>query len=44
MKRYVNPELEVLKIKASDIISTSPGTETSTYDESDVIWELDINH
>ena len=43
MKKYVNPEIEVVEIKASDIITTSPGTETPWYEESDGIWDLSIN-
>ena len=37
MKRYVNPELEV-----NDIITTSPGTETTPKDDNDGIWDLDL--
>ena len=42
-KKYVNPEFEVVKINTSDIITTSPGTETPWYEESDGIWDLSIN-
>ena len=27
MKKYINPEIEVVKVMASDIITSSPGTE-----------------
>ena len=43
MKKYINPEVEVVEVKDSDIITTSPGTETPWYEESDGIWSLDIN-
>ena len=43
MKKYVNPEFEVVKINTSDIITTSPGTETPWYEESDGNWEFSIN-
>ena len=44
MKKYVNPEIEIIEIKANDIISTSPnGTETDIMDETDGNWEIGIN-
>ena len=43
MKKYINPEIEVVEVKTSDIIVTSPGTETPWYEESDGIWEFSIN-
>ena len=42
MKKYLNPEIEVVAVMASDIITTSPGTETPWYEESDGIWEFGI--
>lgn len=42
MKNYINPEIEIIKIESSDIITTSPGTETTPKDESDGIWDLSI--
>ena len=42
MRKYINPELEVIKLEAADIITTSPGTETTPKDESDGIWDLDL--
>ena len=42
MKNYTNPEIEIVEIKSADIITTSPGTETSRYEESDGIWDLSI--
>ena len=42
MKKYINPEIEVLEVKASDIITSSPGVETPWYEESDGIWEMGI--
>ena len=43
MKNYTNPEIEIIEIRSEDIITTSPGTETSPKDENDGNWELDIN-
>jgi len=43
MKKYVTPEIEVLEVKSSDIIVTSPGTETPWYEENDGVWSFDIN-
>jgi len=43
MKEYITPEIEVMEVKASDIIVTSPGTETPWYEESDGVWDLSIN-
>ena len=42
MKKYIDPELEIIELKANDIITTSPGTETTPKDEGDGIWDLDI--
>ena len=42
MKKYINPEIEIVNASKSDIITTSPGTETPWYEESDCIWDLSI--
>lgn len=42
MKKYANPELEIMELDVNDIITTSPGTETTPKDEGDGIWDLDI--
>ena len=42
MKKYANPELEVIELEANDIISTSLGTETTPKEDNDGIWDLDI--
>ena len=42
MKKYVNPEIEVIKVETLDVLTTSPGTETPWYEENDGIWELNI--
>ena len=41
MKKYIIPALEVIELKAIDIITTSPGTETTPKDDNDGIWDLD---
>ena len=43
MKKYMNPEIEVVEVQTSDVITTSPGTETPGYEENDGIWEMNIN-
>ena len=42
MKKYINPEIEIVKLSKDDVITTSPGTETPWYEESDGIWDLSI--
>ena len=42
MKKYINPEFEIVKLSAEDIITTSPGTETSIQDETDGSWNLNV--
>ena len=42
MKKYTNPEIEIVNLDEEDIITTSPGTETSPKDEDDGIWDLNI--
>ena len=43
IKRYATPKIEVVEINTSDVITTSLGTETPWYEESDGIWEFGIN-
>ena len=40
MKIYKNPEIEIVELSKDDIITTSPGTETTPKDEQDGIWDL----
>lgn len=42
MRKYMNPELEIIELEANDIITTSPGTETTPKDETDGIWDMDL--
>ena len=42
MKKYTNPEFEIIEVEFKDVITTSPGTETSPKDEDDGIWDLNI--
>ena len=42
MKKYNNPELEITLLNADDIITTSPGTETTPKEDNDGIWDLDL--
>ncbi len=44
MKKYTNPVLEIIEIDGKDIITTSPGTETTPKDDNDGIWDLDISN
>ena len=42
MKKYNNPELEIIGLEVNDIITTSLGTETTPKDDNDGIWDLEI--
>ena len=42
MKKYIDPELDIIELKANDIITTSPGTETTPKEDNDGIWDLDL--
>ena len=42
MKKYISPEIDVVEIEVKDIITTSPGTETTPKDDNDGIWDLDL--
>ena len=39
---YIAPELEVIGLDAMDIITTSPGTETTPKEDNDGIWDFDL--
>ena len=43
MKRYENPEFDLITVAECDVITTSPGTEMPVYPETGEIWDLDIN-
>ena len=43
MKVYITPKIEIIEVEGTDIITTSPGTETPWYEENDGIWDLSIN-
>ena len=42
MKQYIKPEIEIIEIDTDDVITTSGGTETGRYDESEGVWDLNI--
>ena len=42
VKEYIIPTIEKIDIYKEDIITTSPGTETTPKDETDGIWDLDL--
>ena len=42
MKKYINPEFEIVEVNTTEIITTSQGTETPPYEEGDGIWDLSI--
>ena len=44
MKKYFSPEFEFVEAKASDVITSSPGTEMPKYDEADGIWDYSITN
>ena len=41
-KGQMAPELEVIELDAKDIITTSPGTETTPKEDNDGIWDFDL--
>ena len=43
MKKYNIPNLEIVDIEINDIITTSPGTETTPKEDNDGIWDLDLS-
>ena len=43
MKKYMNPEIEIVEVQVTDVLTTSPGTETPWYEENDGIWEISID-
>jgi hypothetical protein len=43
VKKYISPEIDIVEIETSDIITTSPGTETTPKDDNDGIWDLDLD-
>ena len=42
MKKYTNPTLEILELDVNDIITTSPGTETTPKEDNDGIWDFEF--
>ncbi len=42
MKKYFRPELEIIQLDVTDVITTSPGTETTPKEDDDGIWDLDL--
>lgn len=42
MRKYNNPELEMIELEKTDIITTSPGTKTTPKDDNDGIWDLEL--
>ena len=42
MRKYTNPKFEMVEIDVADIITTSPGTETTPEDETDGNWEIGL--
>ena len=42
IKKYVDPELKIIELSSEDIITSSPGTETTPKEENDGIWDLDL--
>jgi hypothetical protein len=42
MKEYVTPEIEKVTLSDCDVITASPGTETTPIPENGGIWDLDL--
>ena len=43
MRKYIIPEIEMIKVSSEDVITTSPGTETSVQDETDGSWQIGVS-
>ena len=43
MKKYFNPEIEIVELSVDDVITTSPGTETPPMDENDGNWQMGVS-
>ncbi len=43
VKKYESPCIELFSLDMNDIITSSPGTETTPKEESDGIWDLDLD-
>ena len=41
-KKYELSELEIVFVDNTDIITTSPGTETTPKEDNDGIWDFDL--
>ena len=41
-EEYFAPKIELIKIDAEDVITTSPGTETTPKEDNDGLWDLDM--
>ncbi len=44
MTAYSIPEIEYIKISTDDVITTSPGTESSIIDSDYGMWDLDVSN
>ena len=42
MKKYTSPELDLVTLAACDVITASPGTETTPKPDNDGIWDLEL--
>ena len=43
MRKYTLPEIEMIELEVCDIITTSPGTESSIIENEFGIWDLELN-
>ena len=42
VKKYENPEFDIISLTLCDVITASPGTETTPKPDDDGIWDLNI--
>ena len=42
MKKYENPEFDIISLTLCDVITASPGTETTPKPDDDGIWDLEL--
>ena len=43
MKKYTSPEIETVVMGSDDVITTSPGTESSIIENEFGIWDLNLD-
>ena len=42
MKEYIKPQVKLIELDTNDVITTSPGTDTTPKDENDGFWDMNL--